>query len=81
MNRDNLVFIIIATDIAVIISYIIFIEFLNYQQDHFYEEFAQQTIEMNDFSVRIENLPGFQYHEGDENVLKMKLWCHINYVI
>ena len=36
---------------------------------------------MNDFSVRIENLPGFEYHQGDETVLKMKLFCHINYVI
>jgi hypothetical protein len=36
---------------------------------------------MNDFSVRIENLPGFDYHLGDETILKMRLWSHINNVI
>ena len=76
-----MVFLIIATDFVVIVSYIIFIEVLNYQQNHFYEEFAHHTIEMNDFSVRIENLPGLNYHEGDETILKMKLWCHVNNII
>jgi hypothetical protein len=36
---------------------------------------------MNDFSIRIENLPGIEYHDGDETILKMKLWCHTNNVI
>lgn len=36
---------------------------------------------MNDFSIRIENMPGFDYYLGDETVLKLKLWCHINTVI
>ena len=81
MNRDNIVFLIIATDILVVLCYMIFIEFLDFQQNHFLEEFADQTIEMNDFSVRIENMPGFEYHRGDETTLKMKLWCHINFVI
>jgi len=81
MNRDNMVFLIIATDIIVVISFMIFIEFLDFQQNHFSKEFADQTIEMNDFTIRIENMPGFEYHQGDEIVLKMKLWCHINYVI
>ena len=30
MNRDIMVFLIIATDVVVVISYIIFIEFLNF---------------------------------------------------
>ena len=81
MSRDNLVFLILATDIIVVISFMIFIDFINYQQNHFSKKFAYQTIEMNDFSVRIENLPGFDYHFGDETILKMKLWCHINNVV
>jgi hypothetical protein len=36
---------------------------------------------MNDFTIRIENMPSFDYHLGDENILKMKIWCHINYVV
>ena len=81
MNRDNMVFLVIATDFIVIICFMIFIEVLSFQQTHFSKEFAEQTIEMNDFSVRIENMPEFGYYRGDETVLKMKLWCHINYVV
>ena len=36
---------------------------------------------MNDFCVRIENLPEFAYYQGDETVLKLKLWGHINNVV
>ena len=36
---------------------------------------------MNDFCIRLENLPDFDYYNGDENVLKMKLWCHIHEII
>ena len=32
---------------------------------------------MNDFCVRIENLPGFEYHFGKKNILKFKLWHEI----
>lgn len=36
---------------------------------------------MNDFCVRIENMPEFEYYRGDEKVLKMKIWCHVNKVV
>jgi hypothetical protein len=36
---------------------------------------------MNDFCVRLENMPDFDYHLGDENVLKIKMWCHLTNVI
>jgi hypothetical protein len=36
---------------------------------------------MNDFCIRLENLPDFDYYNGDENVLKMKLWCQIHEII
>ena len=36
---------------------------------------------MNDFSVRIENMPDFEYYLGDESILKIKLWRDINNVI
>ena len=39
MNRDNIVFLIIATDIVVVICYIIFIDILNWQQNHYADEF------------------------------------------
>lgn len=32
---------------------------------------------MNDFCVRIENLPDFDYHKGDKNIFKFKLWNDI----
>jgi hypothetical protein len=32
---------------------------------------------MNDFCVRIENLPDFDFYGGDENILKIKLWIKI----
>jgi len=32
---------------------------------------------MNDFCVRIENLPGVDYHGGKQDILKIKLWYDI----
>ena len=57
------------------ISLIIFIEMLYRQQKKYAAMFELQTIEMNDFCIRLENLPDFDYYGGNENVLKMKLWC------
>lgn len=30
---------------------------------------------MNDFCIRLSNLPDSDFYEGDENILKIKLWC------
>ena len=34
-------------------------------------------MEIKDFTVRLENLPDFEYYNGDEIILKMKLWVQI----
>ena len=36
---------------------------------------------MNDFCVRLMNLPEPDFYEGDENVLKIKIWCQITDII
>lgn len=36
---------------------------------------------MNDFCIRLTNLPGKDYYKGDENILKIKLWCQITDII
>ena len=36
---------------------------------------------MNDFCIRLDNLPSFDYYKGDENAFKIKIWCHINDII
>ena len=40
-----------------------------------------QTIEMNDFCIRLENLPEFDFYKGDESLFKIKIWLYVNEVI
>ena len=36
---------------------------------------------MDDFSVRISNLPENEFYEGNLDYLKIKIWCQINRII
>ena len=36
---------------------------------------------MDDFTIRISNLPENEFYKGDLDNLKIKIWCHINLII
>lgn len=38
-------------------------------------------MEIKDFTIRIENLPEFEYYDGDESILKIKLWLKIQNIM
>ena len=38
------------------------------------DKFKDETIEMDDFTVMIKNLPKDSYFNHDENILKVRLW-------
>ena len=69
------------TDIAVVIGFIIFINRLETMQEEYAEKFNDETIEMTDFCFQFENLPPNEYFEGNEAIMRYKLWNHLNNVI
>ena len=36
--------------------------------------FEDETIQMNDFGLRFQNLPADKFFEGNDMVLKAKIW-------
>ena len=36
---------------------------------------------MNDFCIRLENMPNQNFYNNDENILRMKLWKKIYEII
>jgi hypothetical protein len=54
---------------------------LNDKQIEYAENFDDETVDMTDFVVRLENLPlNFEYQEK-ENVLKAQLWKQLEDVL
>ena len=66
------------TDFIVIGMIVYFISFLENSQIHYNGLFEDTTIEMSDFCLRFENLPYDGYYEGDEQIMKARMWTHLN---
>jgi hypothetical protein len=61
-------------DIISMIILVIFTRWLERRQIDYAEEFEDQTIQMNKFCLRFENLPANIFFEGKEEVLRAQLW-------
>jgi hypothetical protein len=54
-----------------------FVFWLKKKQNDFADRFADQTIEMNDFCIRLKNMPSNKWFNGDQQVLKAMLYDKI----
>ena len=78
VTKDEFGYIILITDFMVITMIILFINYLDRSQNAYIELFEDTTIEMSDFCLRFENLPYDGFYDGDEQVMKAKMWAQLN---
>ena len=80
-TKEGLGFLISFIDFLTIISLILFIKCLKKSQKYYLEKFKAQTIELDDFTIEMKNLP-FDYEYGyDEDALKACLYSHFEDLI
>lgn len=72
---------VVGVDGIVILSFFIFIIILRNRQDEYIHQYKMQTIEMSDFTIRVENLPCDIAYGDNEHVLKAKLWRHFQRIL
>ena len=78
ISREKIHEVAIYTEITSIIIFIIYISCLDYVQFTFAEKFDKQSVEMRDFTIKIEHDLPRSFHEfKDEISLKFALWSLI----
>jgi hypothetical protein len=68
-------------DLAVVVIIMIFIYKLRNSQLRYVQQFKQETIEMDDFSICLENVPVDEKYMGDEHLLRAFLTQHFEGVL
>lgn len=53
---------------------VLFVFFIDRRQEQFISEFKTQTIQMDDFSIKIKGLPRDDQFDNNEHLLKARLW-------
>ena len=81
IDREDFGMIVVAIDMLVIITIVLFIWFLEKGQESFIEQFEQETIEMTDFSVRIKGMPEDDKYKNDEAALRAHIIDHFETIV
>jgi hypothetical protein len=76
IRKDEFGFIVVCFDLLVCIAFFAFIYCLSNRQKRYVNQFRDQTIEMNDFSMSIGNLPLDLNYGDKEEVLRAHLTHH-----
>lgn len=66
---------VVVIDILVILLLFAFYDRLEEQQKQFFDKYDAETIQMIDFTMMLGNLPDDEYFYGDEDILRIRLWC------
>lgn len=81
LQKAEMAKIIVWIDMVVVISFLIFIWFMEESQEAYAHQFKEESIEMNDFSIRVKGMPlDHQYGYGENN-LRAFLTQHLEGVI
>ena len=76
ISSSNLGIVLVYFDIASIFAFYLFTIFLKMRQEEYIDEFKKRSIEMSDFTICVSNLPPDIDFDGDEDILKARLWRH-----
>ena len=80
-TREDLAIFVVLFDIASCVMIMIFGWALNRAQHIYVKKFMMSTIEMNDFTVRVKNLPLPSRYEAKDIMLKVLLYEHFSRLI
>lgn len=73
IQRETLGMIIVVVDMLVGIFFVIFIKFMEVSQKRYVAKYKEEAIEMDDFTVRVQNLPNNHMYANDPEILKAYL--------
>lgn len=72
---------VIIIDFFVVMTVLIFVSCLSRKQNQFIKAFKEQTLYMEDFAIKIKNLPFDYQFDNKEDILKARLWDHLENVL
>ena len=68
-------------DMGVVVGLLVFVTVVEWGQKRYVTKFKDQTIEMDDFTIRIQNLPKNKLYGGNPEFLKAYLTNHFETLI
>lgn len=81
LNKDSLGVFIVFFDIASVIAMILFTKALISNQEDYVSEFDQATIEMTDFTLRVQNIPNHLLYGNKDELLRAMLTVHFEEIL
>lgn len=81
VTTDQFTILVVIIDIIVILLLFAFYDRVEEQQKQFFEKYDAETIQMIDFSMMLANLPDDEYFYGDEDILRIRLWCQMEDIL
>jgi hypothetical protein len=81
VQKKDFGIIVVFIDFLCVFIFIFFTFFLESRQREYAENFEQQTITMNDFTLELTNLPRDGFFNGKEQVLRTVLWDQLEQVM
>lgn len=80
-KKDSFGIFVVFIDFIVVVIILIYISMLSRKQKEFIKVFKDETMQMDDFSIRIKNLPLDGEFENREDILKAHLWTHLENIL
>ena len=78
MSKDKVAYIVTTIDFVSVVIFLVFINILQMIQKDFVKEFDQETIEIRDFTVKLDALPeSFKKEKPDLQIYRFLLWKQI----
>lgn len=81
LQKTEMANVIVWIDMVVVVSFLIFIWVMEDSQEAYAQQFKEESIEMNDFSIRVKGMPLDHQYGNDENNLRAFLTHHLENVI
>lgn len=81
ISKEELGMMVVFVDMVVVVVFLIFLEVAENGQKDYVEQFKDETIEMDDFSLRVKNLPKDSYYGGEPDHLKAYLHEHFEAIV
>jgi hypothetical protein len=78
MTKDQFGVFVVLIDLVGVAAIIGFIFCFSSKQNKFIKAYKASTVEMDDFTVQIHNLPADARYDNKDEVLKARLWGHFD---
>lgn len=76
IDKNDFGHIIIIFDIITIFAIIIFVKVLEVTQKEYVDHFDEATLEMTDFTIRVDNLPHHKFYGDNDDALRAIITSH-----